>query len=203
MINMQAEQLLRCLMELHSLSKIPRTGWILAGVTNPETVGEHSFETAIFAYVLAKHSNIPFNMEKAFLMALFHEVGEARITDLPRRSKDYIGKAKNPGERQAAIDILHGMSDEIVPLLDELHAKQSPEARLVEAAEELQIIFKAMVYAKENRGDMSEYMLDVKKYQSLGIDIAQILAKLVGEKLNGYLGQKPYWEVGYSKSASA
>jgi putative hydrolase of HD superfamily len=196
---MQPQDTLRCLMELHALSKIPRTGWLLAGVTNAETVSEHSFETAVFAYVLSTQANVKVDLGKVFLMALFHEVGEARITDLPRRSKDYIGKAKRNGERQAAGDVLADLSDTILPLLEELHAKQSLEARLVEAAEELQIIFKAMVYAKENRGDMSEYTIDAKKYDSLGIDAAQVLAKLIGEKLEHYLGKKPYWEIGYSK----
>jgi putative hydrolase of HD superfamily len=130
---------------------------------------------------------------------LFHEIAEARITDLPRRSKDYIGHAKKTGEAEAELDILYGVGDGIVELLEEMHAQQTVEARLAEAAEELQIIFRAMVYAKECRGDMSEYRRDVERYDDLGIAPARQVAEIVGEKLRQYLAGKPYWEIGYSK----
>jgi len=40
-----------------------------------------------------------------------------------------------------------------------MEEKQTIEARLCETAEELQIIFEALVYAEENRGDTSEYRM--------------------------------------------
>lgn len=203
---MKIERMLNSFVELHLLTKIPRTGWILAGVSNPESVSDHCYETALFAYMISKQLDFQVDIKKVLLMALFHEVAEARITDLPRRSKDYIGKAKRNGESQGLKDILYGLngvSEEISELLEEMHEKKSPEARLVEAAEELQIIFKALVYAKENRGDMSEYKIDVSKYDSLGIEPAEKIAKLIGEKLDEYLGKKPYWAIGYEKQTQS
>jgi putative hydrolase of HD superfamily len=186
-------------MEIHSLAKIPRTGWLLAGVTNPETVTEHSFETAMIAYILSRDFKEAVDLKKVLLMALFHEIAEARITDLPRRSKDYIGKAKRAGEAAATADILLDYSPEITRLLEEMHEKKSAEARLVEAAEELQIVFKALVYAKENRGDMSEYRKDIDKYDDLGVAPARALLDAIKQRFHEYLGDKPYWPIGYSK----
>ena len=194
---MDANRVLECFAELSTLTRLPRMGWILAGVPDPESVSDHCFETALFAYILAKYSHEEVDIKKVLLMALFHEVGEARLTDLPRRCKPYMRKAKRPAEREAAKDILDGIAEEIVELNDELHELSSPEARLVEAAEELQIIFRAMIYAKEGRGDMSEYRLDVEKYDSLGIKCADDIAKLIKDKLNDYLSDKKYWEIGY------
>ena len=195
--NMKVKEVLDCFFELSSLTKIPRTGWILAGVTDPESVSDHCYETALFAYILSKYIDQKFDMKKVLLMSLFHEVGEARLTDLPRRSKDYIGNAKRQAEREVAKDVLANIGDEIMELLQELHNLSSPEARLVEAAEELQIIFKAMVYAKENRGDMSEYLLDAEDYNPQGFEFVRQIASLIKEKLQKYLNNKIYWEVGY------
>jgi len=199
MKNIDAERILECFMELHALTKLRRTGWILAGVPEAESVADHCFEAAVFAVILSKHLDAKVDIGKVVLMLLFHEVAEARITDLPRRSKDYIGAAKKSGEADAALDILHGVAEDIVGLLDEMHEKETIEARLAEAAEELQIIFRAMVYAKECRGDMSEYRRDVEQYDELGIPPARKVADVIGEKLTKYLAGKPYWELGYSK----
>lgn len=193
------ERMLKAFIEMDALTRLPRTGWLLAGVSRPESVSDHCFETAIFAYLLSRQLNVVVDMRKVLLMALFHETAEARITDLPRRSKDYIGRAKRDGEAAATLDILDSVSDEIPALLEEMHELVTPEARLVEAAEELQIIFKAMLYAKENQGDMSEYRRDVRKYDSLGVVPAQEVAGLIGEKLEEYLAGKRYWPIGYDK----
>ena len=184
-------------MELSSLTKIPRTGWIFAGVTEPESISDHCYETAVFAYIISKYIDYNFDMRKVLLMSLFHEIGEARLTDLPRRSKFYIGHAKHHAESEATKDILNNIADELVDLLEEFHNLSNPESRLVEAAEELQIIFKAMTYAKENHGDMSEYLIDTAKYNSQGFQFPEQIAILIDKKLKEYLNNKPYWEIGY------
>ncbi|BBO89862.1 HD domain-containing protein [Desulfosarcina ovata] len=199
MEDFNAERVLECFMELHTLTKLRRTGWLLVGVPEAESVSDHCYEAALFAFILSKQLNVKVDIGRVVLMLLFHEVAEARITDLPRRSKDYIGKAKKHGETEAAKDILFDVADDVIELLDEMHAKETPEAKLAEAAEELQIIFRALVYAKECRGDMSEYRRDVQNYDDFGIPAARQIADLIGKKLDEYLAGKPYWEIGYSK----
>jgi len=194
---MDPKRVLESFLELSAQTKLPRTGWVLAGVADPESTADHCYETALFAYILSKYIKEKIDLSKVLLMALFHEAGEARLADLPRRSKDYIGKAKRQAEREAALDILDGVASELVNLQDELHSLATTEARLVEAAEELQIIFKALVYAKEGRGDMSEYRNDVEKYDSQGFECAAQIAQLIKDKLNEYLSGKNYWEIGY------
>jgi putative hydrolase of HD superfamily len=197
-----AERLLDTLMEITSLSRIRRAGWIMAGVTEPETVSDHCFETAILAVLLSKHIDAKLDMRKVLLMALFHEIGEVRLTDLPRRASAYVKAFKRKAEHEAAIDVLDGIDDEILTLLKEAEEKQTPEAKLFEAAEELQIIFKSLVYAKENRGDMTEYRRDVAKYDPEGFDIADQVRNNIAEKLEHYLGGREAWEIGYRRKGS-
>lgn len=193
------QRLLDCMAEVHALTKLPRIGWVLAGVADPERVSDHCFETAIIAYLLAQRLEEKVDLARVLAMALFHEIGEVRLTDLPRRSGPYVKSFKGAAERMAAQDVLAGVGEGIHELLEEMHEKTTLEARLVEAAEELQIIAAALYYAKEGRGDISEYRQDVAKYDSLGIEPAKQVAALIGAKLETYLAGKPYWELGYSR----
>ncbi|WP_420312452.1 HD domain-containing protein [Streptomyces sp. YS-B37] len=199
---MNTERVVECLAELHTLTKLPRIGWIMAGVPEPESVSDHCFETAIIAYVLAQQLEEPVDIGKVLAMALFHEVGEVRLTDLPRRSSPYVKEFKRAAEEEASRDILHGVAESVLPLLQEMHELKTLEARLVEAAEELQIIAAAMYYAKEGRGDISEYRRDAEKYNPLGVEPAREVADVIKRRLGEYLGGKQYWELGYSRNAT-
>lgn len=196
-----AERILECMAELHTLTQLPRIGWIMAGVPDPESVSDHCFETAIIAYMLAQQIQEPVDMGKVLAMALFHEVGEVRLTDLPRRSGPYVKAFKHDAEDAAARDILDGVAENVLPLLEEMRDLKTIEARLVEAAEELQIITAALYYAKENRGDITEYRRDAAKYDALGVEPARAVADIVARKLGEYLGNRPYWELGYSRNS--
>ncbi|MEM9890963.1 MAG: HD domain-containing protein [Actinomycetota bacterium] len=187
--------------ELHSLSKLPRTGWLLAGVENAETVAIHCYETAIFAYLLSRQMDEEVDIGKVLLMALFHEVGETRLADLPRRAAPYIKEAKNDAEERIAADVLDGLADDLPEILHEFHERKTLEARLAEAAEELQIIFAAAMYAKESNGDMSEYRRDAAKYDSYGIESAEAVGAVVRDRIESYTSGKPYWEIGYRRRA--
>jgi putative hydrolases of HD superfamily len=198
-MNIDAERILECMAELHTLTRLPRIGWVLAGVPDPESVADHCFETAIIAYLLAQQLDTPVDIGRVFAMTLFHEVGEARLTDLPRRSSPYVKEFKRKAESAATADILDGVAKDVLPLLDEMHELNTVEARLAEAAEELQIIAAAMYYAKEHRGDMSEYRRDVEQYDSLGIEPAKLVAEVISKRLGEYLGDSPYWELGYRR----
>jgi putative hydrolases of HD superfamily len=194
-----AERILETFMEINALTKIKRAGWILMGIPDPESIADHCYETAMFAFILSKYVEEDVDMEKVLLMALFHELGEVRLMDLPRRAAKYIKAAKKEAEHNIMLDVLDGIPTQLPALLEEMERKETIEARLCEAAEELQIIFKALVYAKENRGDTSEYRIDVSKYDALGIGAARAVADLIDKKLNEYLGTKPYWPIGYRR----
>jgi putative hydrolases of HD superfamily len=197
---MNQERLLQVFTELSYLTRIRRTGWILAGVSDPETIADHCYETAIFAYFLSKQIDEKVDMGKILTMALFHEVGEVRLGDFPRRAKKYVKKFKKDAEKAIMNDVLGDIEKDLFPILHEFEECKTVEAKLVEAAEELQIIFKALVYAKENRGDISEYKIDVEKYDSQGFEIAQKIADVIKSKLGKYLGDKEYWAIGYNEN---
>jgi putative hydrolase of HD superfamily len=154
----------------------------------------------MIAYILARYLDEPVDIGRVLTMLLFHEIGEVRLTDMPRRAGPYIKDAKGAAEVAIARDVVAGVADELSEILHEFHERTTLEAQLAEAAEELQIIFAALMYAKEGIGDMSEYRQDVKAYKSYGVDMAARIAEVIGRRLGDYLGEKTYWELGYRRS---
>ncbi len=77
--------------EAGQLKKLPRAGWLLTGITNPESVAGHSFRVAVLAYVIAVQEGA--NPERAATLGLFHDFPETRIGDVPSVGKPYVRTA--------------------------------------------------------------------------------------------------------------
>ncbi|WP_457743107.1 HD domain-containing protein, partial [Thermococcus sp.] len=89
--------MLDLLLELGNLKRLPRTGWLLRGVPNPESIADHSFRVALITLFLAdelKARGVEVNTEKALKIALLHDIGETRITDIPKSAQYYLNKGK-------------------------------------------------------------------------------------------------------------
>lgn len=71
---------LKFLIEINKLKEMPRTGWVLMGVKNPETVAEHTFRTTIAAWLLGRKKKL--NIERVMKIALFHDLCEVYAGDM-------------------------------------------------------------------------------------------------------------------------
>lgn len=180
----EVKQLFSFFAELDSLTRLPRLGWIFVGIDNPEHVSDHCYQTALIAYFFARSMHEPVDVSKVLLMTLFHETAEARFTDLPRRASRYLGKEnKHKAEERVLNDFLAPVGPELVDLLREFHECQTLEARVAEAAEEFQIVLKAYCYARLNRGQLTEYLGDIEKYDPLGVPLAAALRDVLRERM--------------------
>jgi hypothetical protein len=92
------EGLTNFLYEMGLLKRYKRTGWLIAGVDNPESIAEHSFRTAIIGYVLAVMEGA--DPAKTAALCLFHDTQETRIGDVPSVGKGYVVTAPNPAPQQ-------------------------------------------------------------------------------------------------------
>ncbi|MDD5145628.1 MAG: HD domain-containing protein [Candidatus Pacebacteria bacterium] len=70
---------LNFLIEANKLKEIPRTGWVLMKVKNPETIAEHIFRVVISAWVLGYLKK--FNEKKLVKLALIHDIVETYAGD--------------------------------------------------------------------------------------------------------------------------
>lgn len=144
----QLRHVLDLFLELQLLDRVPRSGYALRGVVEPESVAEHSFHLAFLVWTLAADEP-GVDRSRAVTMALVHDLAEVRFGDLPRTASSYLPPgAKRAAERAAAADLLAPLPDEALSLFEEYQEHETPEACFVKACDKLAIAIKAAVYVE-------------------------------------------------------
>ncbi|MEV0352840.1 HD domain-containing protein [Nonomuraea sp. NPDC050680] len=109
-----AEELSRLtglLYEVGLLKRYKRTGWLVAGVRDPESIADHSFRTAIIASVITALEGG--NPERAAFLSLFHDTQETRVTDIPYIGKRYLKAAPN---EEVTADQVRGVPEPVAEM---------------------------------------------------------------------------------------
>ena len=138
------ERLARFLFEVGHLKRVVRSGWWVAGVRDPESVAEHTFRCAWIAYFLALEEQV--DPHRAALMALAHDLHEARINDHHKVSQAYLDpKGVEP---KVFADQIEGLptAAELAALHAEYAAGESPLAQVARDADRLECAFQAREY---------------------------------------------------------
>jgi len=148
---MDAHQILATLEALDPLGDLPRTGWVVRGVVPAETIASHTCAVAILVAMICdelRATGIEVNGERALRMALVHDAPEAKTGDVPMPHKTpAMSAALDELEATLAAEIL-------TPALHrdwEMHAGDSIEARVVAAADKIQMLAKLALYARQGR----------------------------------------------------
>lgn len=149
---------LTALIELQRLKRLDRTGWTLRGQPNgTESVAAHSFGVGVTAMMLAdeiKARGLGVDVERVLRMALLHDWAETRVGDMPRTATTYFGaEARKTAETRAFADIISGVGGgeaTYAASYDDYEQRSSLEARLVKAADVIDLLVQA--YALEQAG---------------------------------------------------
>lgn len=75
------DKLIDFFIEIGKLKKMPRKGWVIRDIKNPESIAEHTFRSAIMAWFLGKRKKRKLNMERLIKMALVHDLCEVYAGD--------------------------------------------------------------------------------------------------------------------------
>lgn len=150
--------MLNTLIELQRLKRLDRTGWTLRGLpSGTESVASHSFGVGVTAMLLADEiasRGQQLEMERVLRMALLHDWAETRVGDMPRTATHYFGAgARKLAEGKAFADIVAGVGPaeaDYQNLYDDYEQRQSLEARIVKAADVIDLLVQA--YALESSG---------------------------------------------------
>ncbi|MFN2498642.1 MAG: HD family hydrolase [Pyrinomonadaceae bacterium] len=150
--------MLNTLIELQRLKRLDRTGWTLRGLSNgTESVASHSFGVSVTAMLLAdeiKSRGLELDIERVLRLALLHDWAETRVGDMPRTATHYFGAdARKLAEGQAFADMVAGAGAaeaEYKKLYGDYERRESTEARLVKAADVIDLLVQA--YALERAG---------------------------------------------------
>lgn len=155
------------LLESATLKRMPRAGWAMRGVPYGESVAEHSFGVALLALALvdllragAEAEDAGLDLEKVLIMALLHDLAEARLTDLPASATRLIPEeVKSRAEAQALAGILAPLpgAEHLRVLWQEFEDRTSPEGRLVRDADKLEMMVQCLRYEQAGSRGLDEF----------------------------------------------
>ena len=163
--------LLSLLRTANHLKSLPRTGWLFAGVGQPESLADHTCLVAIYALFLAEAVNAdpaaqglasPLNVERILSLALLHDLAESVLTDLPKRSAGALGtEAKHAAEARIIAELLaeQPRGEHYVALWQEYDSAATPEARLVKDVDKLEMVFQSVCYGERGHTNLREFRI--------------------------------------------
>jgi putative hydrolase of HD superfamily len=157
--------MLSTLIELQRLKRLDRTGWILRGLPNgTESVAAHSFGVSVTAMLLADKlivQGVTVNVEKLLRIALLHDWAEVRVGDMPRTATLYFGsEARKQAETAAFSDVTHNLGEAqglYATLYDDYERRESLEARVVKAADVLDLLIEVLALERAGARGLDEF----------------------------------------------
>jgi len=164
------ERLLDLFQIIHPLDRIPRAGYVLRGVAEPESVAAHSHFVALMALLFVEQFPDHYNRDRLLAMALVHDLAEARLMDIPMPYADaYLKEAKQKAEQAITEHLMQGLPGDLAALHAEFDAATTPEAKLLRGLDKAQMMIKVWCYEREHRGCLDEFWLNPKNFADYGI----------------------------------
>ena len=185
--------LIDSLLELQALDRVPRTGYALRGVSEPESIAEHGFHLMLLIWALA--ARLPdVDLGHAVELALVHDLAEIRIGDLPRTAARYLpAGAKATAEKAALAELLAPLGERAPALFAEFEAGETREARLVRACDKLQMMLKVFVYERWGAGGLGEFWDNPGNFPDPGFaPVDELLAELRQRRAD-WLARPSHW----------
>ena len=152
----------------------------LSGHGRRENDAEHAWHMAMMIYLLKEYSNHPFDIAKAMMMALIHDVVEIDAGDT--YAYDAKGLESQNEREQKAADRIFGLlpddqREELMALFTEYEACETPEARFVRVMDN----FQPLLLNNSNGG---------KDWKQHNVSKSQV----VGRQLTSLPGSEAIWE---------
>ena len=152
----------------------------LSGNGRRENDAEHAWHMAIMIYLLKEYANEEFDMAKAMLMALVHDIVEIDAGDTYAFDSKGL-ETKDVREAQAAKRLFgilpEDQGEELKTLFEEYEANETPEARFVRVMDN----FQPLLLNNSNGG---------RDWKEHGIGKSQVMQRHISTKL----GSNVIWE---------
>jgi len=135
------------------LKRLKRSGWIShVGITEPESVADHSFRCAILAMCIG--DLIKIDTEKLVKMLLLHDVQEAITGDYDAYVKKELGVSEvKVLEKVAVKEVLSvlpaKLKNQYIRIWEEFERQKTREALIANDIDKIEMILQALEYEKE------------------------------------------------------
>ncbi|MDO8554250.1 MAG: HD domain-containing protein [Candidatus Micrarchaeota archaeon] len=151
------------LFEAGTLKRVKRSGWWLAGIKDPESVAEHSFRTAVVAFVLAKLECQDDSIaNKICSAAVFHDIHECRILDVNKVAAKYIDKQEVLGSKVEQEQIAM-LPNELKQSVNHLYNLSEREKTILKDADLLEMALQAKEYLEIGYTAAEEWLVSIEK----------------------------------------
>lgn len=161
---METRDTLTSLLELVALESLPRTGWILRGISPPENVAGHVLGTCYVVLALAPRVAPALDVDRAVTLATLHDAPEALTGDLPRMLKGWLPDgAKAQAEERVAEHLLTPLSSYALERWREYAAGATREARFVRLCDRLQMGVRALAYRRLGLRGLDDFAQTVRE----------------------------------------
>lgn len=168
------------LLEIQRLKRLERTGWTLRGQPpGTESVAAHSYGVVVAAMLMAdeiRSRGVEIDTARLLRLAVMHDWAEARLGDMPRTGGEYFGvEARRRAERAAFDDMVRGLGTQIEKSYSALHEdyeqRASLEARLVKAADVVDLLVQALAFERAGVRGLDEFWegVDERYFQLEGV----------------------------------
>ena len=171
-----AAAIVATLARLHPLARVPRAGWLLRGVAEPESVASHCHAVALLTQLVCDAWPGSFDAGRAVAMALVHDCAEVVTMDIPMPAGDAaFREAKSRTELAAFASLFAGSSVRAPELFAEFERAETPEARLVRGLDKVQMMIRATCYEREGRGSLGDFWANGRNFEDYGIEAVREL----------------------------
>jgi putative hydrolase of HD superfamily len=171
----ELENLLDFFIKIGKLKRMPRRGWVLRDVKNPETMASHIFVVTLAGWLLSKKLNSKLNEEKLLKMSLSHAICEVYAGDITpyetilhrgkkifnkwvrfsKKEKEKLFLKDYKQEKRALQKLIKNLpkdlKEEIFMLWDEFKKNQTKEARFLNQVDVLVTLLQALFYWQRNK----------------------------------------------------
>lgn len=164
----QIQNLITLLGRAGVLKDVKRTGWVLEGVKDAESVADHTWRMSLLITLLA-----PKNLDKLKLleMNVVHDLGEIGVGDIKWEiGKKVVGdqEAKRKDEMVVMKQIFGSYSDgeKYVKLLQEFNEQKTPEAKFLKQIDKLEMALQALEYEQKGHSPsrLNQFWENAEKY---------------------------------------
>uniref|UniRef100_A0A1B6L7V9 5'-deoxynucleotidase HDDC2 n=1 Tax=Graphocephala atropunctata TaxID=36148 RepID=A0A1B6L7V9_9HEMI len=132
------------------LKHIQRTGWVLCGVDQPESVAGHMYRMAMMTFLVDGHDKL--NKSRCMELALVHDVAECIVGDITPHC-GVTQEEKHKREKAAMLELakLVGSSGNyLLQLYQEYEEQSSGEAQFVKDLDRFDMVLQAFEYEKSS-----------------------------------------------------
>ncbi len=201
------DPMLALLRTAYRLKDEERRGWVLRGVSLPESVADHSWGTALLCMLFAAEEEV--NETEALRIALVHDLAEAETGDIATRADPEAPQVdpaeKAAAERQAIGHMLLPLGDDpaaglVRRLWEQYEARTTKAAVFVRDMNLVDMCIQALVYEADRRYDAhaeNEHFPSYRRLDEFFATSAPRLSTETGKRLFGavheaYLALRPW-----------